>query len=358
MELKKVFGTLNAGSVATSYTDYTFSLSDKNDNYTWQPGDGIGIVYFGGDSSNLLTVMRGTDKKYDETNTYHRYYTERWTNQLNVDLYMQLATDDDDEVTGEAVQGSEPKYVMIHFDDGRKSQFDHALPILNQYNIKATFWIVCDYASGTAPGYMRWSEIDQLVTEGHNIQNHGMSHKHLPTLSNKQLSKEIGDCKSIVMQHGSTGDVFAIPYNDGDDDQRVVTAISKFHNYGKGDGGAPQSANCNVDGCEILKEDDGTFNKDSKYAMKQWSHDTYSQGRTEAQIFDGFIEAVNRGKVDSNGNLVQFTIITYHKVNEGAGSPSSTLFEAEMRYLLDNGFTSLGMDDIMHDPSSERFKLR
>ena len=41
-----------------------------------------------------------------------------------------------------------PKYVMIHFDDGFKSQYDHAYPILKQYGLKGTFWIVCDNASG------------------------------------------------------------------------------------------------------------------------------------------------------------------------------------------------------------------
>lgn len=259
---------------------------------------------------------------------------------------------------GNRGQASEetPKYVMIHFDDGRKSQYDFAVPILDQYDIKGSFWIVCNYASSVNSDYMGWDQIDELVASGHDIQNHGLSHARLPMLSDAELAAEIGDCKETLMKHGSTGYAYAIPFNDGDDDERIITAISQFHSYGKGDGGAPQAANCGIDGCEISKPD-GTFNKDSRYAMKQWSHDTYSEGRTEQEVLNGFIDAVNLGQVDENGNIVQISIITYHRINESVDGPSLDLFKAEMQYLAENGFTTLGMDDITYNVSTGRFEL-
>ena len=250
---------------------------------------------------------------------------------------------------------SEPRYVMVHFDDGFQSQYDYAYPVLEQYGIKGTFWIVCSYASGPKPAYMEWPEIDQLAADGHDIQSHGMTHAHLPTLTDDQLMQEIGGCKEMIMEYSSTGDAYAIPFNDGDDDHRVVTAISKFHKFGKGDGSTPQRADCGGN-CEILNED-GTYNRDNRYTMMQWSHDTYSEDRTEQEILDGFIRAVNTGEVDSTG-ISKIPIITYHRINEGGVSPSVSLFASEMKYLRDNGFIALGMDDITYDPVAKKFRLK
>ena len=158
-----------------------------------------------------------------------------------------------------------PKYFMINFDDGFKSQYDHAYLILEQYGLKGTFWIVCGYASGANPVYMTWQQVDQLVADGHDIQNHEMTHAHLQALTDEQIAAEVGGCREILVRHGSAGDAYAIPFNEVDDDQRVVTAISKIHDYGKGDGGSPQPADCEGN-CEILNGD-GTYNKDNKYTM-------------------------------------------------------------------------------------------
>ena len=247
-----------------------------------------------------------------------------------------------------------PRYVMIHFDDGFKSQYDHAYPILKQYGLKGTFWIVCDNASGANALYMRWAEVEKLVADGQDIQNHGMTHARLPTLTDKQIEAEVGGCKEMVVRHGSSGDAYAIPFNEGNDEWRIVTAISKIHSYGKGDGGNPQLVDCGGN-CEILN-DDGTYNKHNRYTMVQWSHDSYSSGRSEPEVLDGFIQAVSRGVADSDG-ILKIPIITYHRINAGGTSPSTSLFESEMKYLHDNGFKTIGMDDITYDSVAKKFKL-
>lgn len=202
---------------------------------------------------------------------------------------------------------------------------------------------------------MRWSEVDQIVSDGHDIQNHGMSHAHLQSLTDEEIATEIGGCKEMLVRHGSTGDAYAIPFNKGDDNQRVVTAISKFHNYGKGDGGSPQPADC-MSNCEIPNSD-GTYNKDNRYTMVQWSHDSYGKGKTEQEVLARFKQAANQGETDFDG-IVKIPIITYPQINAGGASPSESLFESEMQYLRNNGFRTIEMDDITYDPLAKKFKLR
>ena len=51
------------------------------------------------------------------------------------------------------------KVVILNFDDGRKTQFTQAKPILDKYGFKATFYVVCNYL-GNKPGYMNWTDIE------------------------------------------------------------------------------------------------------------------------------------------------------------------------------------------------------
>jgi len=70
------------------------------------------------------------------------------------------------------------KVVILNFDDGRKSQFTEAKPVLDKYGFKATFYVVCGYL-GNKPGYMNWTEVKQLSAEGHDIESHTMNHRNL-----------------------------------------------------------------------------------------------------------------------------------------------------------------------------------
>ena len=357
LTLVKLFGSLDVGSVETKYKDYSFSLGDSDKGYVLQPGDGIGILYDGGDDDNRLGITIDAAGPFDGRKTFHRSYEQqenRWVSQLDADLNMKL--------TSKRESLAQPvKYVMIHFDDGVKSQYNYAYPTLEHYGLKGTFWIVCDYASSTRDGYMNWKQIDQLVADGHDIQNHGMVHVRLPTLTDEQIATQVSDCKEMVMQHGSTGDAFAIPFNEGDESPRIVDIISNIHAYGKGSGGAPQPIDCGSS-CEILNAD-GTYNKSNRYTMAHWSHDAYSSrngNMTEQQILlDGFIKTVNLGEVDADsGIIVKIPIIMYQRINEGETSPSASLFAAEMQYLRDNGFRTIGMDDIAYDQQEKKFRLR
>ena len=100
------------------------------------------------------------------------------------------------ELHAQSVSGSEinDKVVILNFDDGRKTQFTEAKPILDKYGFKATFYVVCTYI-GAKVGYMNWQEVETLHREGHDIASHGMHHIHLDKLPKVYLT----NCRKVYL---------------------------------------------------------------------------------------------------------------------------------------------------------------
>src|SRR6185437_3720396 len=65
------------------------------------------------------------------------------------------------------------KVVMINFDDGWKSQFLYAKPILDQYGFKASFFIVCGKVAAE-PYWMTWPQVTALKNDGMDIYVHSI----------------------------------------------------------------------------------------------------------------------------------------------------------------------------------------
>ncbi len=69
------------------------------------------------------------------------------------------------------------KVVAIHFDDGWKTS-KHALPVLEKFGFKATFWIIADVDDkDLGDTHMKWDEILELAKKPYiEIQSHTMTH--------------------------------------------------------------------------------------------------------------------------------------------------------------------------------------
>lgn len=347
--LKKRFGTLSVSSLSGTFKDYQFYLGESVSGHVIKSGDRIGIKYSGGSSQDNVSVMIDAvpGGSFDGTNTSHSYYTSSgWNNYSDYDLRMKLTN-----AKSTTSSGSIEKPVLIQFDDGTSSQWSKAKPILDEYNLKATFYIVCGRV-GTS-GYLSWSQIEALKEQGHSIQDHTMTHPHLPDLSNSKLEYEVSECKAMIKEKlGFTPSHIAIPFNDGEDDPRVVSMISKYHKFAKGDNTAGVwELDCGTS-CETTV--DGDFNPDSRYAIAQFSHDYYLDQNGQTNTYNKFVSLVDSGKVDSNGNVQSVPIVTYHKIGGSGGVPED-MFEKEMKHLSENGSSILTMDDVKYDSSDHEF---
>ena len=249
------------------------------------------------------------------------------------------------------------KVVILNFDDGRKSQYTQAKPILDKYGFKATFYAVCNYLDNKK-GYMSWKDIETLYKEGHDIGSHSMSHAHLEKLSKKGVSFEVAQSKKCFEDHGINATTFAYPFNEGSSDKNVINIIAKYYDLARTASSPIAFLRC--DGLkELSNQDDclqtskkGGLTYVNKYSIRGWSHDMSRlvNSYTDEELFDRFVKVVNsQSKYNKDGVINAIPIIIYHRAGDSGVLEYNTdldLFEKEMKYLHDNNFQVLTMRDL------------
>jgi peptidoglycan/xylan/chitin deacetylase (PgdA/CDA1 family) len=98
----------------------------------------------------------------------------------------------------EAVRHPQEPSVCITFDDGCETDLIAAAPILQEFGLRATFFLTAGFL-GT-PGYLRAGQVRELDSLGFEIGCHSMTHPYLPDLSGPELGREIVDAKLQIEQ--------------------------------------------------------------------------------------------------------------------------------------------------------------
>lgn len=97
------------------------------------------------------------------------------------------------------------KAVVITFDDGYKTVYDYAYPLMKEMGFKG---IVCIYPAFIGSRLaMSWQQLAELIKEGWSIECHSMSHSNLasqygsPAQEKDFLHKEIVASRDIIERH-------------------------------------------------------------------------------------------------------------------------------------------------------------
>ena len=269
------------------------------------------------------------------------------------------------------------KAVILTFDDGYKSQYTNAKPILDKYGYKATFYIVCNYV-GNGDGQdnpnarMSWEDITALKNDGYYIGSHSMSHADLEFLSENGLEYEIGGSKQCLLDQGINPTSFAYPINTGAEDATVIDIVAKYYDIARTANDPLMYLHCNTlkdqssqTDCRTYS-DDGALNFVNRYSIIGWSHDAdrYKFSYDDSGMFDRFVEVVNSPSRYNTGTINAIPIVIWHRIdNSGEGDPkvyatTPDLFEKEVKYLHDNGFKVLTMADVGYDANSNYLYLK
>jgi peptidoglycan/xylan/chitin deacetylase (PgdA/CDA1 family) len=272
---------------------------------------------------------------------------------------------------------SNNKVVILTFGNAPKSQYTEAKPILDKYGFKASFFVVCNRINSDKDNsHMTWQDIETLYNEGYDIGAKSLNHKDLTTLTPSELDFEVGQSKKCLTDHNIDARVFGTPYGKGWDDPTVIDTIAKYYDFAIT--GFSKLMYLNCDGWKAQEEvdsynsnvqtdcrtyfDDGTLTYANRYSIKEWSHSNADKEYfgNDLIIFEEFVKAVNsQNEFNRDGTIRAIPIIAYHDLDHNI-TPDSTnvnLFNAEMKYLYDNGFTVLTMADLGYDQSTHQLYM-
>ena len=98
---------------------------------------------------------------------------------------------------------SQQRQVILTFDDGEMNNFIHALPVLKRLKFKAYFFIIVERIG--KPGYMGWNELRQLYEAGMTIGSHGLTHRILTDLTDREVEGELYDSLKYLVNHLGDG---------------------------------------------------------------------------------------------------------------------------------------------------------
>ena len=102
--------------------------------------------------------------------------------------------------------------VVLTFDDGWRNQYTYAVPVLQQDNFVATFFIITSYVDGNYPAYMSWDQVISLDKMGMEIGSHTVDHVNLATVTPTQVQFEVTTSKAVLEQRlGHSVTTFAYP---------------------------------------------------------------------------------------------------------------------------------------------------
>lgn len=103
--------------------------------------------------------------------------------------------------------------VIISFDDGYSGNFQHALPLLQEFGSSGTFFVVSRKIGD--PGMMSWAQLRAMGDAGMLVESHTATHPLLSQLDEKATREELEQSKhEIQSRTGRAVTMISLPNGD------------------------------------------------------------------------------------------------------------------------------------------------
>lgn len=120
------------------------------------------------------------------------------------------------------------------FDDSFKSPFNYVVPLLNQANFNATFYISPIRLGCLHADYLNWWDVYDLYQNGHEIGCHGLSHEKSFGLTDAALKNQFCMCRALLRRFGPPASI-AYPHAQVNNATKTIAQECGYSN-GRGVG--------------------------------------------------------------------------------------------------------------------------
>ena len=89
-----------------------------------------------------------------------------------------------------------PRSAVLTFDDGYDDNYRYAYPLLRQYGMSGTFFIIANLVG--KPGYMTWEQLREMEANGMAIECHTLDHVDLAIQPRAELLRQIAESRRLI----------------------------------------------------------------------------------------------------------------------------------------------------------------
>jgi peptidoglycan/xylan/chitin deacetylase (PgdA/CDA1 family) len=93
------------------------------------------------------------------------------------------------------------KPIVLTFDDGYLDNYEHAYPVLKEFDYSGTFFVVTEFIDTQREGYMTWPMIEEMSRNGMRVESHSRTHPDLRGMSRERLIWEILGSQETLAAH-------------------------------------------------------------------------------------------------------------------------------------------------------------
>jgi peptidoglycan/xylan/chitin deacetylase (PgdA/CDA1 family) len=136
--------------------------------------------------------------------------------------------------------------IVITFDDGDKTIYEYAFPLLKEYGMKALVFLVTDFVdkqnvwdvsiTGKRAVHLAWDEIREMHSYGIEFGSHTMTHRNLTRLDPAGMRKELAGSKMTIEEKLGLCRCVSYPFNRVDRTVLMMTAQCGYEFGFGGDG--------------------------------------------------------------------------------------------------------------------------
>jgi peptidoglycan/xylan/chitin deacetylase (PgdA/CDA1 family) len=137
-------------------------------------------------------------------------------------IRMQIRPEDK---TTQAPQLFKEPLLSVSFDDGWETTFTKAYPMLQQYGIPTTQYVLSGELG--ASNYLSIQQLQAMYESGHQIACHSVNHPDLTTLGPAELNYELKTCQQVFSKYFGPIQDFASPYSATDD--TTIASIKQYY---------------------------------------------------------------------------------------------------------------------------------